>query len=94
MTYLTITHFSFANALFTKHYTTLQVFFAQLSLGQSSPKLGGKTYGGDSPPRLKRIDRTTLAGLGNNENGHEWGCGGLSRAHIKPERSYHLQDAF
>ena len=41
------------------------MFFAQLSLGQSSPRLGGKTYGGDGPPRPELIDRATLGGLGN-----------------------------
>ena len=46
------------------------------------------------PPRSKRIDRATLAGLGNHKNGHEWGRHGSPRAHIKPGRSHHLQDAF
>ena len=44
----TITHFSVAKAIFKKYGSAFQMCFTfyQLTLGQSSPRLGGKTYGG------------------------------------------------
>ena len=48
----------------------------------------------ESLPRPKRIDRATLGRLGKHKNGSEWGHRGSPRAHIKPGRSYRLQEAF
>ena len=44
----TITHFSVAKAIFKKYGNTFQKCFTfyQLTLAQTSPRLGGKTYGG------------------------------------------------
>ena len=67
--------------------------FTSYRWAKSSPRLGGKTYGGDSLPGPKLIDRATLRGLGNHKNGYELGRGGSPRADIKPGRSYRLQDA-
>ena len=53
----------------------------------------GLSFPWDSPSEPKLIDRATLRGLGNHKNGHELGRRGSPRAHIKPERSYRLQDA-
>ena len=48
----TITHFSVAKTILTKYDNTFQMCFTfdQLTLGQSSPRLGGKTYGGMAHP--------------------------------------------
>ena len=57
----TITNFSVAKAIFKKHGSTFQMCFTfyQLTLAQSSPRLGGKTFGGS--PLLPAVSKIASA---------------------------------